>query len=76
MHCNGKCYLARKLMEQEKQEQQAPLPKKEKFEVQPCFLPNQLSFTSELLLNEAAYPFLDEPICSSPLSAPFHPPSV
>ena len=27
MHCNGKCYLARQIKEQEQQEQQAPSEK-------------------------------------------------
>ena len=34
MHCNGKCFLAKKLREQEQQEQQSPAPKKEQFEFQ------------------------------------------
>ena len=34
MQCNGKCYLAKKLKEQEQQEQQSPVPKKEQFEIQ------------------------------------------
>ena len=32
MHCNGKCYLSKKMKEQAKQEQQVPLAKKVKFD--------------------------------------------
>ena len=42
MHCNGKCYLAKQLKEQEQQEQQAPIQKREKFEVQPFYLPTSV----------------------------------
>lgn len=34
MHCNGKCYLAKQLKEEQKQEQQAPVTKKYKIDVQ------------------------------------------
>src|SRR4030095_16711279 len=44
MQCNGQCYFARQLQEKDKQEQQAPVPQKVKFDLQPCFLPKQLSF--------------------------------
>jgi hypothetical protein len=37
-HCNGKCYLARQLKEQQKQDQQAAVAKKAKMEVQWCSL--------------------------------------
>ncbi len=42
MHCNGKCYLAKKLKEEEKKEKQAPVSKLEKFETQFFFLPNSI----------------------------------
>jgi hypothetical protein len=32
--CNGKCYLAKKLKEEERQEQKSSAPKREKIEVQ------------------------------------------
>jgi hypothetical protein len=33
MHCNGKCYLAKQLKEQEKQDQKGPVSKKYTVEV-------------------------------------------
>lgn len=76
MHCNGKCYLARKLKEEEKQEQQAPVPKKEKFEVQPYFLPTQLSFVNVHTTTELNYCYTEKLDPSFFFSSVFHPPSA
>ena len=45
MHCNGKCYLTKKLKQQEKQDQQAPAAKNLKFDIQPFFIPDPLVFS-------------------------------
>ena len=39
MHCNGKCFLAKEKQDAEKQNQQPNSDRKDKFEIQPFFLP-------------------------------------
>lgn len=46
MHCAGKCYLARQLKEQQKDEQQIPNAKKQKFDAPPFFLPKPIFFSN------------------------------
>lgn len=43
MHCNGKCFLAKEKQDAEKQSQQPNSDKKDKFEIQPFFLPETTS---------------------------------
>jgi hypothetical protein len=76
MHCEGKCCLARKLKEQEQQEQQAPNAKREKFEVQPFYLPSQFAFSSIHLSTKVEYPYTAETISKAYLGSVFHPPTV
>lgn len=76
MHCNGKCYLAKQLKQQEKQEQQSPNPMKEKFDVQPFFLPNDLVFTSIRFTAKLKYHFTKETISSRDPAPIFHPPTI
>jgi hypothetical protein len=45
-HCDGKCYLAKQMQQQEKQDQQSNDSKKEKFEMQFFFLPEEPMLTS------------------------------
>jgi hypothetical protein len=76
MHCNGKCYLAKQLKEQEQQEQQASNSKKEKFEVQPFFLPKGFAFVAIAVAPKVEY-FHTVVIIRSPLlRCIFHPPTV
>jgi len=76
MHCNGKCYLARQLKEQEKQDQQAPNPKKEKFEIQPFFLPEQFIFEKIQFSTKVKYHYTEELIRLAFLRSVFHPPAI
>ena len=76
MHCNGKCYLAKQLKDQEQKDQQAPCPKREKFEVQPFFLPENISLIpSSPVIKVAFYQLVDINTTSFPRSV-FRPPSV
>jgi hypothetical protein len=50
MNCNGKCYLEKKIKEQEKQDQQTPVTKNIKFDIQPFFVPKPFSFQAESFL--------------------------
>lgn len=76
LHCNGKCYVARQLKEQEKQDQQAPVAGKEKFEIQLYFLPHQYSFTGVLFSVKTHYYYTEEFTGSTFIRAIFHPPSA
>ena len=76
MHCNGKCYLARQLKEQQKQEQ-TPLSKKGNSEI-PLFLVNQeYNYKSAQFNLNKSYPALNNNV--KPVSFPrsiFHPPGA
>ena len=48
MHCKGKCYLSKKLKQQEKQDQQAPVSKNEKFDILPFFVPKPFLLTESV----------------------------
>lgn len=76
MHCNGKCYLAKKLKEQEKQDEQAPVTKKSKIEVH-VFSPSEpLHINICYQSNKPEYlPAILLPLSSLPRSV-FHPPAV
>ncbi|HRP55846.1 hypothetical protein [Agriterribacter sp.] len=75
-HCNGKCYLTKQLDQQEKQDQQAPVPKWEKFDMQPFFLPKDLDFLNDRLLVTTEYPIENEMLTFSFPRSIFHPPSA
>ena len=75
MHCNGKCYLTKKLKDQEKQNQ-SPVSKTEKFDVQPFFVPQIISVKNTVPIFKPQYFIRNEkPISSLPTSI-FHPPSA
>ena len=76
LQCNGKCYLARQLKEQEKQERQAPGSKKEKLDTQPFFLPNTSAVTCCTLLLTNKYYHTGEHLTASDIPAVFHPPTA
>jgi len=76
MHCNGKCYLAKKLKEDEKQDQQAPFSKSERFDVVPFFVPQPFALENTVSVVKPLF-FIknDDSISSFPRSI-FHPPSA
>ena len=75
MHCNGKCYLAKQLKEQQKQEQ-APVSKKDNQEVQ-LFLSIPESNNDQTAFNSKKryHTYHDIRVFSFPRSV-FHPPGV
>ncbi|HTN08310.1 hypothetical protein [Agriterribacter sp.] len=75
-HCNGKCYLAKQIDKQEKQDQQAPNPKWEKFDIQPFFLPRSFTFSNDGMALTATYHTEQDKLTVSFPRAIFHPPSV
>lgn len=76
MHCNGKCFLAKQLRAQEKQEQQAPDSKKEKFEVQPFFLPDDINLINIRPVSTIAFCETKDIKTSNFPRSVFHPPMV
>jgi hypothetical protein len=76
MHCNGKCYLAKKLREQEKQDQQLPASKNEKFDIIPFFVPTGFVIANNFCLIKIKFFNRKENINPSFPRSIFHPPSA
>lgn len=76
MHCNGKCYLAKKLKEHEKKDQQAPNTQKEKLDVQSFFIPQVVNLSITLVITKTEYFDMEDNLISSYTHSIFHPPSV
>lgn len=76
MQCEGKCYLSKKLKEQEQQDQQAPHLKKEKYEVQPCHI-EQVCYLEPIAALVTNHYNTDSVSCFTRYpSEVFHPPAV
>lgn len=75
MHCNGKCYLAKKLKDQEKQNQ-SPVSKTEKFDLQPFFIPESFSLKNAVTVFKPQYFTKNEKSVSTFRASIFHPPSA
>ena len=75
-HCNGKCYLAKQLKQQENQDQQAPATKWEKFDMQPFFLPGSPDLSNDQFLVTTKYRAANEMLTFSFHRSIFHPPSA
>ena len=75
-HCNGKCYLTKQLNQQEKQDQQTPVPKWEKFDMQPFYLPKSFDFSNDQFLVITDYPVEEDVLTSTFSRSIFHPPSA
>jgi hypothetical protein len=76
MHCNGKCYLAKQLKEQEQQEHQSHAPKKEQFEIQLFFSTLVYSLVGIQGIPGLEYFEPAEKTLSANPRSVFHPPSV
>ena len=76
MGCNGKCYLSKKLKEQEKQDQQAPVSKTEKFDIAPFFVPKTFLLENPVSNLKMEFFIKDDNIVSTFHSSIFHPPSA
>lgn len=75
MHCNGKCYLTKKLKDQEKQDQ-SPVSKTERFDAQPFFIPQLFTFKTAVVISKPQYFNKNEKTVSSFPRFIFHPPSA
>ena len=76
MGCKGKCYLAKQLKAQDQQEKQSPNSKREKFEIQPFFLPATISLSNFPNLIVVEYKTSIDRIPATFPRTIFHPPSV
>lgn len=75
MHCNGKCYLTKKLNQQE-QGDQSPASRTDKFDVQPFFVPEGFLIANTFTDFHPKYLIKDEIIVNTFHRSIFHPPSV
>ena len=76
MHCNGKCYLSKKITEQEKKDN-SPISKTEKFDVQFFFLPETLLLKNTFsIILKHQYIIKEENLVSSVSTSIFHPPTA
>ncbi len=76
MHCNGKCFLAKQKQNEEKQDQQSNNTKREKFEVQPFFLPDEIILKDHLSVINIPHYALCNIMLSDYQQAVFHPPAA
>ena len=76
MHCDGKCYLSKKITEQEKKDH-SPVSRTEKFDMQVYFLPETvlLPHTVELKI-KPSYFIKENNIFPSFSISIFHPPTT
>jgi hypothetical protein len=75
MHCNGKCFLAKEKQDAEKQSQQPNNDKKDKFEIQPFFLPETTSLNYYSLPVSNQYCNEKNVLLTGYTHAIFHPPA-
>lgn len=75
LHCNGKCYLKKKLNAENNQEQQLPMILKEKFQPSILVVVNNIEFTrnDEKLIYANGYILT---IYEPPIAKIFHPPRI
>jgi hypothetical protein len=76
MHCNGKCVLSKKLNEQQKQDQQVPVPKNERFDIAPFFLPKTFELPVIASRIKTLFFIKNDDSLSSISASIFHPPSA
>ena len=76
MHCNGKCYLTKKLKEQEKQDQQVPVSKDVKFDIAPYFVPKPFLLDNTIANLKMPFFIKDDGTISTIPNSIFHPPSA
>jgi hypothetical protein len=74
MHCKGNCYLARQMQEQQDENKQSGNTRKEKFEVQFFFLPDETIINYDLPLIAVIYAPKRDNIIFQYQQSVFHPP--
>ena len=76
MHCDGKCYLSKKIKDQEKQDQQSPVSRNDKFDMVPFFVPKPFTIKNSLTISKLRYFIRNENSTLSFHSSIFHPPTA
>ena len=74
MHCNGKCYLSKKLKQQD--QGQTPASRPEKFDIQPFFVPKVFLLKNSYTVLQYCHFIQDENSVSSFSRLIFHPPTA
>jgi hypothetical protein len=76
MHCNGKCYLSKKITEQQ-QKDHSPVSKTERLDIQPFFLPETFLLENTVAVVSKPRYFINQENTFSSFSTPiFHPPTA
>jgi hypothetical protein len=76
MHCNGKCYLSKKITEQQ-QKDHSPVSKTERLEIQPFFLPDTFLLNNTFAeVSKPTYFVTKENTFPAFSIAIFHPPTA
>lgn len=76
MHCNGKCYLSKKITEQQKKDH-SPVSTIEKFDVQVYFLPVEIEVPHTfIILSKTAYLMQAPNLATAKVHSIFHPPAA
>ncbi len=75
MKCNGKCYLVKKLKEQQTQDTSDKVPQNQKFEIQPYLLPHSVAVDYIILKEKIPFIIEDDLTLSTLPHLIFHPPT-
>ncbi|MEO6948427.1 MAG: hypothetical protein ABI123_02260 [Ginsengibacter sp.] len=76
MKCKGKCYLSKKLNEQQNNDQQVPVSKNQKIDIQPFLLVGALSVDGEAIAKKITFFNRNEMETGSLQRSIFRPPIV
>ena len=76
MKCNGKCYLSKKLKEQQSNDQQVPVSKNQKIDIQPFLVAESIVLGGENASKRILFFIRNEMEMNSFNGNIFHPPIV
>lgn len=76
MKCNGKCYLSKKLKEQQKSDQQAPVNKNQKVDIQPFLVAGSIVMANGNAIKKILFFNRNDMEMDSFPGTIFHPPIV
>lgn len=76
MKCNGKCYLSKKLKEQENNDEQVPISKNQKIDIQPFLLAESIVMVEENNTKRILFFNRNDREINSVHGTIFHPPIV
>jgi len=76
MHCNGKCYLAKRIREQENPDRQSPTSKNDRFDVAPFFVPKPFKIEYTFSDRKSLFIIMNDGSLSTFHRSIFHPPSA